>query len=1056
MKTQKFLAVLLTILTLFGLPTALAAEAPENLLTGNADFEKGRDNSFEGWNKSLLGSWEPTIYQLHARHGRKSLALTVSKENATESDVTLAYSGSVEKLVPGTEYVMSAWVRTEKALAHVNGEERLGVQVYARVNGAGGVRYNLSSQAYDTSGEWHKIEKSFTLESEEDKAQFFLRFLKGTYGTIYVDDVQINRKEDIDPNEKKAERDRGELEIQEEPPVPDNTLVPVPEDRENLFINGSFEDVTESGAPAGGWAAYGDTWKDKVQVVDGGYDGKKCVRIMTDEQKLHPWLYKEDLAVKPSVEYQVSVWVKTIGETANGPKPRLKIEFYNEEGTNFFSTQSEDFGKTYGVWHQKSCRFTSPVGAVRAKIYLRMYYAGEVYFDDARCHEIGEASRLLYTGDSFFYTDWKEGVIGISLNDAVYEKSGTEVLDIHLKDGDTILSSRLGASPSPEAMFRFDVMKMAEIGKEYTIEASLYASSDGELLEKASWAVYRFNRPSMINENGDFIINGKPFNPVWGYHVYASDEKMKLAKAAGINVIQGGGASVSSGKAYLDLAQQNGLMATLILYSGMKAAGSAEKVENTIEMVNALKDHPALFGYLIMDEPYLHMADPYPDLQNAYKIIRELDSVHPVIIQELESFGTEKYTAATCDLLLIHHYACKPDLMNDESWGMEGSALVIRRMMNRLEESRTQRKSVHFLGQSFGTSDMEKANKDNSYYLPTEGEAKSHIYQAFIEKMDGIGYYSLEETNWHIKDTELYEPLCNFKEEYDLLYDAFVYEKGTLYNEKLEGDVWWHSFSMDGNLYVIVMNMDEADHTIDIPLSSVNGKLNLGDYSATLISGKDQPVSISGTNTLSLSLKTHETAFYKLTPAETIDFSVMEGNFDDMGNHSWAQEAVDTLYEKGIVNEKGIRTYAPGTNITRADFAMFLIRTLDIKLDAKEVFADVDENAYYAKEIAIGRAAGILKGVGDDAFNPEAEITRQDMMVIVQRGLAYAHIPYEKGEANELDFFSDKEFVADYALEALSSMVKSGIIRGNTDGTLNPRGNTTRAEAAVVMHRLIQ
>ena len=58
-------------------------------------------------------------------------------------------------------------------------------------------------------------------------------------------------------------------------------------------------------------------------------------------------------------------------------------------------------------------------------------------------------------------------------------------------------------------------------------------------------------------------------------------------------------------------------------------------------------------------------------------------------------------------------------------------------------------------------------------------------------------------------------------------------------------------------------------------------------------------------------------------------------------------------------------------------------------------------------------------------------------------------------EGSELDVFSDKAFVAEYASDALCDMVKSGIIQGNADGTVNPTGNATRAEAAVVMHRIM-
>ncbi|MBQ7037107.1 MAG: S-layer homology domain-containing protein, partial [Clostridia bacterium] len=55
----------------------------------------------------------------------------------------------------------------------------------------------------------------------------------------------------------------------------------------------------------------------------------------------------------------------------------------------------------------------------------------------------------------------------------------------------------------------------------------------------------------------------------------------------------------------------------------------------------------------------------------------------------------------------------------------------------------------------------------------------------------------------------------------------------------------------------------------------------------------------------------------------------------------------------------------------------------------------------------------------------------------------------------DLGSFSDAGLIADYAQTHVSAMVAEGLIRGNADGTINPLGNTTRAEAAVIMQRLL-
>ncbi|MBQ7037175.1 MAG: S-layer homology domain-containing protein, partial [Clostridia bacterium] len=57
--------------------------------------------------------------------------------------------------------------------------------------------------------------------------------------------------------------------------------------------------------------------------------------------------------------------------------------------------------------------------------------------------------------------------------------------------------------------------------------------------------------------------------------------------------------------------------------------------------------------------------------------------------------------------------------------------------------------------------------------------------------------------------------------------------------------------------------------------------------------------------------------------------------------------------------------------------------------------------------------------------------------------------------AADLAAFSDSGMIADYASSHVAAMVAEGLIKGNADGTINPLGNTTRAEAAVIMQRIL-
>lgn len=176
-------------------------------------------------------------------------------------------------------------------------------------------------------------------------------------------------------------------------------------------------------------------------------------------------------------------------------------------------------------------------------------------------------------------------------------------------------------------------------------------------------------------------------------------------------------------------------------------------------------------------------------------------------------------------------------------------------------------------------------------------------------------------------------------------------------------------------------------------------------------------------------------------------------SFNDLENTAWAKKAIEVLASKGILRGASETEYAPQTNITRADFLCFLVRTLgvDAKIDGN--FDDISSDACYYKEIAIAKKLGITSGTGNNKFTPDASITRQDMMVLTERALRMLKKIEAQGTASNLDKFADKSLVAAYAVNGVASVVKEGLIVGN-GGKVNPLGNTTRAEAAVFLYRI--
>ena len=176
--------------------------------------------------------------------------------------------------------------------------------------------------------------------------------------------------------------------------------------------------------------------------------------------------------------------------------------------------------------------------------------------------------------------------------------------------------------------------------------------------------------------------------------------------------------------------------------------------------------------------------------------------------------------------------------------------------------------------------------------------------------------------------------------------------------------------------------------------------------------------------------------------------------FTDLENHTWAKESIYALKEKGIISGVSETEFAPANNIKRGDFILILTRMLSLNDEFTDNFADVPESAYYYKAVGIAKAAGIASGDGAN-FMPEASITRQDLITLAYRAFLAKGYIEETEDNTVLDAFTDKDIISDYAAAPMSSMVKAGIIQGS-EGNVNPKGNATRAEVAVMCARLCE
>jgi len=173
--------------------------------------------------------------------------------------------------------------------------------------------------------------------------------------------------------------------------------------------------------------------------------------------------------------------------------------------------------------------------------------------------------------------------------------------------------------------------------------------------------------------------------------------------------------------------------------------------------------------------------------------------------------------------------------------------------------------------------------------------------------------------------------------------------------------------------------------------------------------------------------------------------------FTDLASHAWAEEAIGALATDGIIKGTSANTFSPAANITRADFALLLVRAFNLTSDDAENFADVTASDYFATELAIARNNGIISGVGENKFAPRNTITRQDMMVIVYRALQTLDVGlgvYDEPQN------ADYATIAEYAKPAVTALIGANLVNGK-NGRIAPTDYTTRAEVAVLIKRIL-
>ncbi|MGG1514535.1 S-layer homology domain-containing protein [Paenibacillus oryzisoli] len=174
-----------------------------------------------------------------------------------------------------------------------------------------------------------------------------------------------------------------------------------------------------------------------------------------------------------------------------------------------------------------------------------------------------------------------------------------------------------------------------------------------------------------------------------------------------------------------------------------------------------------------------------------------------------------------------------------------------------------------------------------------------------------------------------------------------------------------------------------------------------------------------------------------------------------MGGH-WAEADVSMLTSKLLIQGEAAGQFTPEGHISRAEFAALLVRALNVPTGTSEAFTDVNGSEWYAGVVAAAAKAGLISGFEDGSFRPNGSLTREQAAVMVIRALQLAgQKPSAQGEGLSR-FTSDGSEISPFAQQAVADAVNTGILNGLTDSAFGPQDTTTRAEAAVMLKRLLQ
>ena len=174
--------------------------------------------------------------------------------------------------------------------------------------------------------------------------------------------------------------------------------------------------------------------------------------------------------------------------------------------------------------------------------------------------------------------------------------------------------------------------------------------------------------------------------------------------------------------------------------------------------------------------------------------------------------------------------------------------------------------------------------------------------------------------------------------------------------------------------------------------------------------------------------------------------------FNDLEGH-WAKQEIERAAGLGFVNGYPDGSFRPQNHVTRAEFAVMIARAMELTPNGSAAFNFADQEIIpdWARSfVEEAQLAGVITGYEDGTFRPHSLINRTEMVAMVMRTLG------RTPEQGLIPTFSDTDSIPAWAHAYVAAAAEAGLVNGRGNNQFVPGANTTRAEAVVLILRMVE